>query len=262
MPLFCKVYIACQTLHLSTETRFSAMVLLHRYLSHYRFHQSHHEGVSSSSTNDRDNERRQHLGNVAAACMFLACKSNNQSRRIRDVMNACHILQFQHQEPKADADSDAITLLVKKHPKPLNDEYWFGKETIVKVEQHVLRMLRFDVTVSQPHRMLVVVYEEVEILLGEQHTKEYLESALKIAWKRLNDAMFYTPALRLDCLSLACAALCLALDECCSKEGKMDNGSQKSLNSKWWNVVNGKEAKILDAKEKLKEATAHLSNVR
>jgi hypothetical protein len=268
-PLFCKVYIACQSLRLSTETRFSAIVLLHRYLSHYRFHQVQDKnGVPTSNTSEEANEVWHHLGNVAAACMFLACKSNNQSRRIRDVMNACHILQFQHPEPK-DADSDAITVVVKKYPKPINEQYWSAKETIVKVEQHVLRMLQFDVTVSQPHRMLVVIYEEVGILLGEQHTctRERHESALKFAWKRLNDAMFYLPALRLDCLSLACAALCLGLDECRRQEGVKDNSApsdcnQKLLHSNWWEAVGANEANIQDAKEKLKEAAVHLSNVK
>ena len=113
-------------------------------------------------------------------------------------------------------------------PPDLDESYWEAKERIVATEQSILRLIKFDVSViSQPHRILVIIYEEYPLFQNNDHDDEdeddnnnnveeedvQMTPVLKSAWKRLNDALFYAPALMCGCVELACAALELALDE-------------------------------------------------
>ena len=97
---------------------------------------------------------------------------------------------------------------------------------------------------------------------------------LKGAWKILNDAMFYRPALRLECRSLACAALELAR-ETKEEEDKLTEKKEKGnpmsnpirvrptidAVESWWDAVGvGSKEDIYKAKETLLEATQYLKH--
>mmetsp|Transcript_27701 Transcript_27701/g.64180 ORF Transcript_27701/g.64180 Transcript_27701/m.64180 type:complete len:176 (+) Transcript_27701:2-529(+) len=97
-------------------------------------------------------------------------------------------------------------------PPELNEAYWKAKEAIVAAEQHVLRVLQFDVMVSHPHRMVVLIFDDlVSNHIIENFTKEREKNMIAAAWGHLNGALFHAPTLALSPMSLACSAVCLDL---------------------------------------------------
>ena len=122
--LLFKLYIAAHILDLSTETRYISFVTFYQYLHQYRLQyfnvmiqnskgggqqqvqqqqqqqqqQSSANNNSSTSMCTNDDEyvlrAQHHLAKIAAATLFLACKISNENRRIRDVINIHHMLQF------------------------------------------------------------------------------------------------------------------------------------------------------------------------
>lgn len=192
-PLLCRLFVASSVLKLSSEARFTSLVLLHRY-----FDASGDEGPTGE------------WEWIGAACLFLATKTEEESRRLRDVINVMEMLEF---------GSTQVLIRVKSNPVPLDEEYWSHKEKLVATEQMVLRMLQFDVSVSHPHRAVAV------LLSLEQESGQ--DGLLPICWQYLNQALFYAPALRHDVLTLACAAI-----ECAKKHNNVPRQSNEA--STWW----------------------------
>ena len=154
-----KIYIANYTLQLSTETRFTAFQLFHRCLSHYIQYNiisnQHETNQGNGSVNKNNHNRyditllqRQELSKLAAASIFLACKLCNEQRRIRDVINIQHVLQMQ--------ECDGID--EKINPPALDEQYWECKRDMVNMEQTLLRFILFDVNVSYPHRIMILIW--------------------------------------------------------------------------------------------------------
>ena len=101
--LLYKIYIGTTILDLSTETRFISFVIFYRYLCQYHIlYDSYSPSVDGhndnrcNSSDERLSHPQKHLGKIAAAALFLACKITNENRRIRDVINVYHILKFDH----------------------------------------------------------------------------------------------------------------------------------------------------------------------
>ena len=189
-PLLHRMYVACHVLRLGTEARFTALVLLHRYFA----------AVSSSGGSDAKRAERSDAGWAAAACLFLACKAEEEPRRLRDVINLAHMLLLASPSDHETTEKDIITL---KNPPDLNQAYWDNKKQIVETEQEVLRWLSFDASVSHPHRIVT--------LLSERHPD--CDRLIRMAFRRLNDALFHAPALRHRALEMAVAAMRLAAEE-------------------------------------------------
>jgi hypothetical protein len=221
-PLLYRMYVACHVLRLGTEARFSALVFLHRFAAAIPMDQPPPEWKW-----------------VAAACLFLACKSEEEPRRLRDVINLAHmLLSDNNTEPEASSDV-LYELSIRSDPPPLNEAYWDIKKKIVETEQVVLRWLSFDVSVSHPHRAVI-------LLLEKESSRDILHP---IAFRRLNDALFHGPALRHLVLELACAAIALAVEEV--KESGI------FLSEEWWSPYVTEEA-LQSAKKELEEATDYL----
>ena len=108
---------------------------------------------------------REHLGTVAAACLFLGCKVEEEHRRIRDVINLSHMMDFAGARGDGECTSSngKIHIHEADSPPDLDDEYWKTKERIVATEQEVLRMLRFDTSVSHPHRAVLLILDGLGI---------------------------------------------------------------------------------------------------
>ena len=176
-PLLCKLWLACHVLELGQETSFTALVLLHRY---YALHEP-------GETQD--------WKWIGAACLVLSMKTEEEVRRLRDVINVAHMFDFSIEK------STDLVFDIPSHPPELDEDYWKAKELIVTTEQMVLRVLKFDVLVSHPHRLVVLLAQDLGLS----------DDIVKRAWTNLNGALFYTPALTQNALSMACAALELVI---------------------------------------------------
>jgi hypothetical protein len=179
-PLLQKLWIASHILGLNHETRFTSLVLLHRYYAY--------------STGDEGLPYKW----IGAACLVLGCKMEETSRRLRDFINVAVMLDFSL-EPTADS-----TVTIQSQPPDLNSDYWKAKEDLVAAEQAVLRVLAFEVTISHPHRF-------VKLLLEPNSLKQ--SDLLPGAWRRLNDSVFWAPALTHSSTELALAAIQLSREE-------------------------------------------------
>jgi hypothetical protein len=227
-PLLSSLFVACHVLRLSVATRFTCCILLHRYYIACPIDQ-----------------RTDAVSWVLAACLFLACKTEEEPRRLRDVINCANMIQWEdideesssggskevtRKRPRSsdraigDDKSDHVQAtttdtatgtcaIIQWDPQPpsLDETYWEGKETIVQTEQNVLRWLAFDTTVSHPHRAVLVILQQQQIFTElAPETRAVLTSK---AWRRLNDALFYVAALQHGILELAAASIYLALAE-------------------------------------------------
>jgi hypothetical protein len=190
-PLLCRMFVACRVLKLSSEARFTSLVLLHRYF----------DVVDDLSVD---------IKWVAAACLFLGTKTEEESRRLRDIINLVQILSF---------GTPGENIHVKE-VGPLDENYWSSKDMLIKTEQEVLRILRFNVSVSHPHRAVAVLLSQEAGFYSQQ------QDLLRISWQHLNQALFYDQALRYDVLSLACASI-----ECARLKL---NPREESQSIAWW----------------------------
>jgi hypothetical protein len=190
-PFLCRMFVACRVLKLSSEARFASLVLLHR----------HFDVVDDLSVDYKW---------IAAACLFLGTKTEEESRRLRDIINVVEMLAF---------GTPGENIQVKE-VRPLDEDYWSAKEMLIKTEQEVLRMLRFDVSVSHPHRAVAV------LLSREAQFHSQQQELLRISWQHLNQALFHAQALRYDVLSLACASI-----ECARL--RLD-AKEESHSIAWW----------------------------
>jgi len=196
----CRMYAASRAMELWTESRFAGLALFHRYVRHFYplLSQRHGQRKEKSSRGQRQQQQQQqhqpqsteemkqikrHLGSVAAACLFLGCKMEEEPRRIRDVINLAHVLNFSSWEDDDDDELDTNPVTSSSthegriiaaidespHPPPLDEGYWTAKERMVSTEQHVLRMIRFDTTVCHPHRCALSIMETLGFGTGKNN---------------------------------------------------------------------------------------------
>ena len=175
-PTLCHLLVSSDILRLSPETTFTASVLLHRYFLAY---------------NNGDDD----LKWIVAACLLLACKSEEEPRRLRDLINCALMISV----PATRDESGPVKLQWKEKPPALDDRYWESKSTLVKYEQQVLRWLAFDVSVVHPHRAVILFVQDATAQEGETLIIE--------AWKRLNDAIWHVSALQQPSWLLTIAAI-------------------------------------------------------
>lgn len=181
-PLLSVLLVACQVLRLDMETTFAAACLLHRFYLLQRHSPSFH-GDGADNV--------EHKWQVVCI-IFIACKTQEDHRRLRDFINLAHMISWR---------KTAITW--DNVPPPLDDDYWKDKQHIVRAEQTVLRLLAFDVHVSHPHRMVVLLTKDCLAEIDQVKTNTLVEET----WTLLNACIFSVAALRLPVLVLAVAAL-------------------------------------------------------
>ena len=209
--LLCRMYIASYAMELGSDSRFTGIILFHRYARHFYVSallpqkQKHQQlqiteldgkEISKDITQLQQQQHEQHqhliqemkqikrhLGQIAAACIFLGCKMEEEPRRIRDVINLSHLLDFSgwddeslkqpaeraifketselssHAPTTTAATSSIMTIVEFAQPPPLDEAYWTTKESMVTTEQQVLRMIKFDALVCHPHRCVLVVMD-------------------------------------------------------------------------------------------------------
>jgi len=117
--LISRMFVAADALNLKSETRYSSVVLFHRYACHYfsleskRTKSSHDEMLSLTETK----VYRAHMGVVAASCLFLGCKTEEEPRRIRDVINLSHKLGFSNIDPREESEDIVHIYEIEDPPK-------------------------------------------------------------------------------------------------------------------------------------------------
>jgi len=179
-PILLKMHIASHSMELGSESRFTGLVLFHRYVRHFNkilLQEQQHP----KQQNDL-HQITNHLGKVAAACLFLGCKMEEEPRRIRDVINLSHVLNFCSSSVENDATKTTTsdikneelqnipTIIESLHPPPLDEQYWKDKEEMVSIEQHVLRMIRYNTTVCHPYRCILIIMETLGFGVGNKDT--------------------------------------------------------------------------------------------
>lgn len=123
---------------------------------------------------------------IAAAALLVACKTEEQQRRVRDVANAVHYC-FCARESVGVLDAD-------QRPVPLD---YYGqpgfewKRIIVASERHLLKELGFQVFVDHPHKFVLVFANIMSDKGGLDNcgvsAKDWREM-IQGAWNYANDA--------------------------------------------------------------------------
>lgn len=76
------------------------------------------------------------LQSIASATLYLASKVQDETVRLRDLINVCY-----------------HTLHRDAAPLRLADDYWNFRDSIVHAEMLTIRYLQFDITFDHPHNV-------------------------------------------------------------------------------------------------------------
>ncbi|CRG92491.1 hypothetical protein PISL3812_09552 [Talaromyces islandicus] len=159
-------------LKLPQLTLTTAAVFMHRFFVRY------------SMVDQPPRRPGMHPYSVAAGCLFLASKVDENCRKIREVVIAC--CRVAQKNPD---------LVVDEQSK----EFWKWKDTLLAYEDLCLEALCFDLQLEQPHK---VCYDFL-IYFGKADHK-HLRNA---AWAFLNDSNFTVLCLQFYPRTIAAAAL-------------------------------------------------------
>lgn len=193
-PTLCHLLAASEVLRLPVETTYTACVLLHRYFL-----------ANANASSDHVDSRW-----VVAACLLLACKSEEEPRRLRDLINCAQMISVDNEQSVVAKEGETVKLGWNPEPPALDDDYWKCKSKLVQVEQEVLRWLAFDCTVSHPHRAVVLfVQDAADADDDDDDTAAVTVHQLLIttAWKKLNDSVWHVAALQHPAWLLAVVAI-------------------------------------------------------
>ncbi|CAG5125428.1 unnamed protein product [Candidula unifasciata] len=149
---------------------------------------------------------------IGAACLSLACKTEEESVRLRDIVNVCY-----------------RTLHKNKTQLEIGDTYWSLRESVARCELYLLRALEFKVQFDHPHKYLCHYLKSMSQWM-EPNLWEDLPIA-RTAWSLLRDS--YHTGLCLDHSPehIAVSVLYFAL-LCHGTEMPFHKHTRK----KWWQV--------------------------
>ena len=287
-PILLKMHIASQSMELGSESRFTGLVLFHRYVRHFNKIVLQHE-----QKNDV-HQLSNHLGKVAAACLFLGCKMEEEPRRIRDVINLSHVLNFSssvdiNKDTTATSTTSDIkneelqsipTIIESLHPPPLDEQYWKDKEEMISIEQHVLRMIRYNTTVCHPYRCILIIMETLSFGVGKKDTTsssddtkwlltpQQSDNLILRSYRILNEIAIDPSGngLQYPVLVLSCAAIVLASEGCAfggvhCKEDKDANEEIVVLPNDWWRALDVSTSDLDIAKTSIQKLLMGLAPV-
>ncbi|XP_061407985.1 cyclin-Q isoform X1 [Lethenteron reissneri] len=169
----------------------------------------YHAFFSEVSLDDYD----PHL--VASSCLYLAGKAEEQHVRLRDIINVVH----RHLNP----DKELLQL---------SKEFWELRDSLVQCELLILRVLKFQISFTHPHKYLLYYLTSLRNWMGTW-AWERAGPLAETAWALLSDSYLRGGAiLRHRAQHVAAAALYLAL-EC---RGTEVPGNREARTS-WWQAL-------------------------
>jgi len=110
---------------------------------------------------------------MAATCLYLAGKVEDNHLKLRDVINVVH-----------------STLHRTLDPLALSDEYWNIRDAIVQAELLVLRMVKFQVKFSHPHKYLLHYLKSLRDWISAEVWSKY--PIARTSWSLLQD-LYHDP---------------------------------------------------------------------
>lgn len=110
--------------------------------------------------------------------LYLASNVEEESLRLRDVINVCHRVANPHEEP-LDVDS----------------RYWSLKESLIQTELFIMRVLSFRVIVEHPHKYLMHFLKSLYDWLDKSVTTKF--PIAHWCWAILNDS-YHSSTLCID----------------------------------------------------------------
>ncbi|KAG0368253.1 hypothetical protein BC939DRAFT_524633 [Gamsiella multidivaricata] len=162
--------IAAEILQLPPTTTGSALIYYHKYRAY--LHQAHKRG-------DRDNEATkadEYL--FATACLHLACKCTEVSRKVRDLVNVTYRVMnpsqpvlslsikpgekevsVQETAPSSGSCSQPSQPTNLTAPPPTVATYWHIRDSLLTTELMLLRILQFDLDVPLPFSDVLRIYK-------------------------------------------------------------------------------------------------------
>nr|CAD7407780.1 unnamed protein product [Timema cristinae] len=128
---------------------------------------------------------------IASTTLYLAGKVKDDPLKIRDVINVTH-----------------NTLHRGSAPLELGDEYWNMRDAIVQAELLIMRMLKFEVTITHPHKYMFHYLKSLESWFSKEEWSRV--PLTKTSFAFLQDFHFepsildYTPQhIAVACINLA-----------------------------------------------------------
>eukprot|EP01039_Chlorochromonas_danica_P004209 gene4207-4623_t len=178
---------------------------------------------------------------LLAAILFLACKTSESHRPIRDIYNIVSL---------------------ERHPaisvEDLDKGYRLRKELIISTEHQILRVIRFQVEIDFPHQYLLNIGRILRLCCRPVH----------LAWKLLNDAyssgekvVLVSPAL----LACACLYCGLTISQAARRSSKMtaDNNNnnhhsdgysrdeEREIKTSWWQDFGIRDEDLIETSNSL-----------
>ncbi|KAF9968168.1 hypothetical protein BGZ70_006145 [Mortierella alpina] len=163
------IRIAGEILQLPPATIGTSLVYYHKYRAY--LHQANKRGERDSEASKAD----EYL--FATACLHLACKCTEVSRKVRDLVNVTYRVMNPSQpalslSTKADDMPPSITRpptsgsnsQQQQHtypiaPPPTAATYWHIRDSLLTTELMLLRILQFDLDVSLPFGDVLRIYK-------------------------------------------------------------------------------------------------------
>lgn len=142
------------------------------------------------------------LLDVALASLFIASKTNECIRRVRDMVNLGHLLHFQIRSRR----KSGLTSYNYTEMPYISDEYYEWRERITSTEMRILRALGFRVQLPVEPTSLLASYLQA---LGLSPDKETSQKAL--TW--LNDSGASWAWARFSAVEVICGCVALAASD-------------------------------------------------
>ncbi|KAK4529079.1 hypothetical protein GAYE_SCF7681MG7030 [Galdieria yellowstonensis] len=139
---------------------------------------------------------------LAAACLFLACKVEEQLRRLRDVVSVVYYC-FTKRET---GDGKLLDVY--------GAQGYEWKTEVVKAERFLLKELGFHTGVEHPHKFILVYINTLRSHSGVDAGDAHWKSFLQRAWNYANDMLRTDLCCRVAPECIACGCIYLAAKDC------------------------------------------------